>query len=369
MKKLWTAVAAILSLAVLGGCSREEEFSTQTRYFFNMNTQAELVITDVFTEEKNKRFNELCVEITDELSAIEKALSVNVTNSGISKFNSANAGEKVEVGYTAYSALTLAKSAYELTGGCYNPAVYYSVHAYGFNEASDLKVPPEDRIPSDEKIEAFRQISSHFGEVQLVCENNMYYAVKPAAVVEELTLKVDLGGLGKGIAVDRVNELLTEYGFEYGYFSFGTSSIACKKHYKNGEYNLGLTNPRSDEYGKIYANTSVRDECLSTSGDYQQFFLLDGAWYCHVIDPATARPVNRGIMSATVIGGTAAEGDALTTAIMAMDKDYAVKFINEKLADRRVVFSYDNGGKYEIYSNFTGLVSAHKLFTVVQDVA
>ena len=47
-------------------------------------------------------------------------------------------------------------------------------------------------------------------------------------------------------------------------------------------------------------------------------------------------------MSATVIGGTAAEGDALTTALMAMGKNNALKFIENKLTDRKVVFTYDN---------------------------
>ena len=56
-------------------------------------------------------------------------------------------------------------------------------------------------------------------------------------------------------------------------------------------------------------------------------------------------------MTATVLGPNAALNDAYTTAIMAMGKEKAVEFINSKLSDHRVVFTYDNGGKYEIISN------------------
>ena len=73
-----------------------------------------------------------------------------------------------------------------------------------------------------------------------------------------------------------------------------------------------------------------------------QYYIIDGVRYCHVIDPTTGKPVNNGIMSATVIGGTAAAGDALTTALMAMGKDKALNFIESKLQDVKVAFTYEN---------------------------
>ena len=60
--------------------------------------------------------------------------------------------------------------------------------------------------------------------------------------------------------------------------------------------------------------------------------------YCHVIDPTTGKPVNKGIMSVTIIGGSAGSADALTTAVMAMGREKALQFIESKLTDRKVVF-------------------------------
>lgn len=362
MKKTLAVFGAVLaSLTVFTGCGETEEYSSNMDYFFAMNAEATLVVSDIFTSEKQKKYDELRSEISYTLTSLEGSLSSNVSNSGISKFNSAAAGERVEIDLTAYKVLTLAKSVYNLTDGYYNPAVYYNVQAYGFNEASAIGKPLDERIPSDELIAKYNVLSSAFGEIEIIKdENNKCYAIKPATTVEldgvTYSMKIDLGGIGKGYAVDEVNNLIDRYGFKYGYLSFGTSSISVSEHYKNGDYTLRFTNPRTDING-AYVSTKIKNTCLSSSGDYEQFFLYDSdgdgekEWYCHVFDPTTGKPVQTGIMSATVIGGSAAEDDALTTAIMAMGKERAVQFINEKLSDRKVVFTYDNNGNYEIITN------------------
>ena len=365
MKKSALALTAICaSLILSSGCNLngDEEFSSLDNYFLSMNTQATLVISDKFTKERKEKFDALCNLISIKLNNINSSLSTNVVNSSINKFNQAEAGETVEIDITAFEVLTKAKAVYTLTEGYYNPAVYYSVQAFGFNEASDMSKPLEERIPPDSVIESYVELSSHFGEIELYKDDsNKCYAIKPSATVEvagvTYSMKIDLGGIGKGYAVDEVNKLIDEYGFKNGYFSFGTSSIFVKEHYLSGDYNLNFTNPRSDSESSSYLKTLVKNQSISTSGDYEQFFLYDNDGdgererYCHVFDPTTGKPVNTGIMSASLIGGSASEDDALTTAIMAMGKDRAVQFINENLSDRKVVFTYDNNGKYEIITN------------------
>lgn len=385
MKKIISAITAVCaSLILFTGCTPKEEteYSSRNSLFLSMNTEASLIVSDIFTTEKKNKFEEMSQDISNTLNKINNSLSVNVLNSSINKFNQAGAGETVEIDNTAFEVLTLAKNVYDLTGGYYNPAVYYNVQAYGFNESSVLGKPLDERIPSDVVIEKYNSLSSHFGEVEIYqAENNKYYAVKPTVTIDidgvTYSMKIDLGGIGKGYAVDEVNKIIDGYGFKYGYFSFGTSSILIKEHYKNGGYNLGITNPRTDMEGNVYLSVSVKNESLSSSGDYEQFFLYDSdgdgvkEWYCHVFDPTTGKPVQTGIMSATVIGGSAAEDDALTTAIMAMGKERAVDFINEKLSSRRVVFSYDANGKYEIITNIpeSELSVVHSKFEIVSTLS
>ncbi|MCX4286766.1 MAG: FAD:protein FMN transferase, partial [Clostridia bacterium] len=150
MKKILTAVATISLLAAFAaGCDNQPDYSSKNYSFYSMNTQANLVISDKFTAEAEKRFEDLCSAISTQLNQIDNSLSVNVSNSSISKFNAARAGEAVVIDKTAYTVLMEAKRVYELTGGYYNPAVYYSVQAYGFNESSGLGIPPSERIPPE----------------------------------------------------------------------------------------------------------------------------------------------------------------------------------------------------------------------------
>ncbi len=316
-------------------------------FYYIMTADATVVVSEDFTDEASAeaRCEAFINSVKDKLGEINESLSIGVESSAVTLFNSATAGAVIEVDKVAYDVFTLAEQMYEFTDGYYNPAVYYSVEAYGFNPNGQIPATAAD-LPSDASIEKFRQLSSHFGDIEVYEEEGKFYVKKPAVTVEidgvTYSMKIDLGGIGKGYAVDIINSMMDESGFKYGYFDFGSSSIVLKNHFKMGVYDLEFKNPRSDYFGQQFLRTKVKNECVSTSADDVKYYILDGVRYCHVIDPTTGKPVNKGIMSATVIGGTAAEGDALTTALMAMGKNNALKFIENKLTDRKVVFTYDN---------------------------
>ena len=363
MKKIF-AFAALAALSVsfaAAGCKDKSntQYTSQGYYYTSMATTASLVVSDDFTSEKRKEaYNSLVEETGKLLQQVNSSLSATVSTSSVSVFNNAQAGEKVEIDYTSYTVLNKAIDVYEMTDGYYNPAVYYSVYAYGFNRNAGFNgYNPETDFPSAETVEKYTELASHFGETETSEENGKYYAKKPSATVEAdgatLAMKIDLGGIGKGYAVDLVNSLFDKYGFKYGNFSFGTSSIVCRQHHVSGDYQLGLFNPRYEVYNETFGSLPVKDKCLSTSGDYESYWYVDGVMYCHIIDPTTGSPIRTGIMSATVIGGNACEADALTTAIMAMGRERAVQFINDKLSDKQVLFTYDNNGEYQLITNIS----------------
>lgn len=351
MKKLLFLIIPLFCTPFFG-CA--DNVRNMSRFFYSMNTEAILGISDKSTSANQKKFESLCNDIENELSVIENSLSSNIETSSIFSFNLAPAGSEVEITKTAYEVLEIAKNMHSFTNGYYNPAVYYSVQAYAFNGLSNKELELKDRIPKDEdEIRAYTALASHFGETRLYEKDNKYYVKKSEQTVTynnvTYSMKIDLGGIGKGYAVDRVNALIDKYNFKNGFFNFGSSSIACKKYYKSGDYTLSLINPRNRNDN--YAQFKVRDTVLSTSGDYENFFESDGIRYCHVFNPFTGKPIETGIMSATLVGGSAAEGDTLTTALMAMGKEKAVAFINEKLTDYKIVFTYESAGGYEVITN------------------
>ena len=339
-----------LAAEIGGYCAEQKQFEDKDtsaytslgRYFFSMMADAQLVASDDFTkdgaQENYANFNKA---VSDVLNGVDKALSTSVDNSDVSRFNAAPAGKTIEICEITYNVLSEAKYVYNLTDGCYNPALYYNIQAYGFGGAEDFP-HSESELPSAETVAQYTDLASHLGEVDLSEAEGKFYVKKPDYTVtvgeETLSMKLDLGGIGKGYAVDKIDGLFDEYGYEFGYFNFGSSSILFKSNVKAGSWNLGLSGPRSINRD-AYLQTKVRGEKLSTSGDDEQYYKIGKTRYCHVIDPATGKPVQTGIMSVTVIGGGAAQADALTTAIMCMGKDRAIEFIEGKLTDRKVTFT------------------------------
>lgn len=356
MKKITAcSVALCAALIFCSGCAdKAEQFTTKSKTFFAMDASATLTVTQESSDASfGNKFDSLCAEVENALSGIENSVSAHKENSCIYAFNQAEAGATVEIDKTAYELLSAALKIYEETDGYYNPAVYYSVFDYGFYGLFGFMT--EAALPSDRTVQSYVSLSEHFGETELSEDNGKYYAKKPARTVEAdgktLSLKIDLGGIGKGYAVDAVNSLIDSYGFGYGFFNFASSSIAIKEYSQSGEYSLNFTSPRAETAGAPYLVTKVKNCCVSTSGDYEMYYELGGVRYCHIINPKTGKPVQTGIMTVTVIGGSAAEDDAYTTAVMCMGKEEAIGFIGEKLSGREVVFTYDNGGSYEFYTN------------------
>ncbi|MDE7439265.1 MAG: FAD:protein FMN transferase, partial [Clostridia bacterium] len=165
-------------------------------------------------------------------------------------------------------------------------------------------------------------------------------------------------------AVDRASEIVRAAGHEYGYLNLGGSSMSLLKFLPDENGNtagkIGVINPRQ---GKLYTGydfmaVTAQDICLSSSGDYVQYYDLDGKRYSHIISPFTGYPVNAapqsegGIVCASVFGLTAAEGDATTTALMVMGREKAIEYIQSELSGAKVCFVYDNGdGTYTLYTN------------------
>lgn len=376
--KIKSAILAVCCLAAFAaGCAvnrggsgdngvQNGEYKTFQKLLFGMNAIPVLYVTCPADRESD--VEAMSDEIQALITDIEYSISSTESSSYIYKFNSAAAGEKVEIDYTAYTVLNIAKQAYEFTDGYYNPAVYYSVQAFGFGNTNNY---PESvaALPDSATLEAYTDLASHFSELELIAENGAYYAVKPSATVEiggkTYSLKIDLGGIGKGYAVDLVDAIMDSYGFDYGYFNFASSSITVKKKQgaEDGNYILGFTNPRPTISNTDYARISVSDALMSTSGDYEQYYEIDGVRYCHIIDPATGAPVQSGIMTVTLTGGSAAENDAYTTAIMAMGVEKAVEFING-LSDRQAALTYRSGGSYKIITNYSDITVTDPRFAI-----
>lgn len=320
-------------------------------------------------DEANKKANALHEEITGLLTSLDSSMNIANENSYISQFNSAEAGSEIEIDYHTYQVLSIAIKMFEETDGYYNPGVYYSVDLYGFGVRADYnerrpydREDPSVELPDNEYVTAFQQLGESFAEVSAYQRDGKYYVSKPEKTVtvegRTYSLAMDLGGIGKGYAIDLVDGLIDEAGFEYGYFNFGSSSQAINGSLSDdGMFELSFQNPRKF-LGAGYLTTRTANVAISTSGDYILSYTIDGTRYSHIINPKTGSPIRTGIATATVLDGregvySAAESDARTTALCAMGVEKATEYMNE-LTEKgiKVAFLHENGiGWLNFYTN------------------
>jgi thiamine biosynthesis lipoprotein len=203
----------------------------------------------------------------DELDRIERELSRFVENSDISRINNLAANQSLSVGSATFECLQLCSRMYTATDGAFD--ITFSSAAKGY---------------------------------QLKLNEGQYIVRQPTRAV-----KIDLGGIGKGYAIDKMAELLRDWDIDTALIHGGYSSVlALNEPAGTNGWPITLSSP--DDYKQTLARLYLRNRAVSGSG------LQNGP---HIINPRTGRPV-KDRFAAWVCGPDAATTDALSTAFMVM---------------------------------------------------
>jgi thiamine biosynthesis lipoprotein len=233
-----------------------------------------------------------------EAARIEKLLSKYIPESEISQLNQAG---RLRLSADTFYIIKKSKEFYQATGGAFDITVAPLVDLWGFTNQKH-KVASQESIKAAMKLVGCDKIILHE-------ENNM--------VEFKLSgMKIDLGAIAKGFAVDCTVKLLKENNIDSCLINAGGQVYALGER-PEGRWKIAIQNPRKPE---ITGVLELKDRSVSTSGDYEQFFFEDGRRYCHIIDPRTGYPV-KGISSVTVVTDSALEADALSTAIFVLGKE------------------------------------------------
>ena len=152
-------------------------------------------------------------------------------------------------------------------------------------------------------------------------------------------MRIDLGGIAKGYAVDNSIAILSKMGFHQALVTAGGDSrILGDKHGK--PWMTGIRDPRKQDESVVVIPLS--DAAISTSGDYERYFMRDGVRYHHILNPKTGKSV-RGTRSATVIGPDATTTDALSTTLFVLGWEMAMKLLESLPGIDAVII--DSSGK------------------------
>lgn len=186
----------------------------------------------------------------------------------------------------------------EATDGLFDPCLAGAVALW------DVKHRREPPPPGQIRMWADRHLWRH---LRLDRSNN-----EPSVRYTDPDVALDLGGIGKGYAVDRAVEALRSAGVRDALVNAGGDLYALGRSPEGDAWRIGVRSPADP--GRIVTSVRLEDRGIATSGDYEQYFAHGGRRYHHLLDPRTGAPRRSAAHSVTVSAGSCLAADAAATA-------------------------------------------------------
>jgi thiamine biosynthesis lipoprotein len=239
-------------------------------------------------------------QVFKEFDRLDSLLSIWKPGSDVVRLNEAAGRAPVRVSNETLEVLTVARMAAERTGGKFDITFGALADIWKFDHDQDNRVPARSEIDA-------RLPLVDFQAVQIDQSQSTAFIEKPG-------MRVHLGGVGKGYAVDVAVALLKQHGFRDFLIQSGGDMYAGGTN--NGTpWRLGIADPRGTH--DAFAAIEIRDATLSTSGDYERSFVKDGVRYHHLLDPDLGEPA-RGCRSVTIVTDRATLADVFSTGVFIM---------------------------------------------------
>jgi len=279
---------------------------------------------------------ELQQQIDAALKQVNQEMSTYIKDSEISKFNQSTSTVPVEVSPGFARVLKESIRLGQLSEGKLDVTVGPLVNLWGFG--------PEQRpetVPNDEILAATKK---RVGLHNLILEGNFLSKKVP-------DLYIDLSTIAKGYGVDVIAELIekngiTRYLVEIG----GEMRLRGFKH--TGElWAIAIEKPITNERS-VQQVIIPKDNAVATSGDYRNYFEVDGVRFSHIIDPATGKPINHKLVSVTVIHPSSMTADGLSTTLMVMGKEKGMAFAVKNNLAALFISKTENGFDEEFTVKF-----------------
>lgn len=153
-------------------------------------------------------------------------------------------------------------------------------------------------------------------------------------------MKVDLGGIVSGYACDEMCAILEAEGIRNFLIDTG-GEILCRGQNKGrSPWLIGIQDPQNK--ARLLKTVELKDSCVSTSGNYEKFYTIEGVRFSHIIDPLSGYP-QKEVISATVIAKTATQADALSTALCVVGSKKAVALLRRLDSVEAMIIERKNG--------------------------
>lgn len=319
--QLQSILAVMLGIFLMTGCISPSE-KEQKRY-----TASFLDVFDTRTEiagyaESEEVFLEQADQIKERLWYYHRLYDIYNSYDGINNMKTINdnAGiAPVKVEQEIIELLKMSREMYDQTEGKVNIAmgsvlsIWHDYREYGSSYPAYAEVP---------EMVLLQEAAEHgdFDDLMLDEEASTVYINDPE-------MRLDVGGIGKGYAVQRAADYAREMGIERMLISVG-GNVAAIGEKPGGElWKIGISDPNEASGNTYAAKVNVKDCCIVTSGNYQRYYMVDGVRYCHIVDPDTLMPADH-FASVTIITEDSGVADALSTAVFTLPLEEGMAFVN-----------------------------------------
>ena len=268
------------------------------------------------------------------LLEINRKMSTYIVDSELSVINFSNSLDSNLISDDLFKVISHANTISKTTNGAFDITVGPLVNLWGFGPNKS-----ENKIPSNEEIELIKK-NIGYKKIYLNKETTSIKKLHP-------DLYVDLSGIAKGFAVDKIALYLNSYNLENYLVEIGGELIAKGTNEDNEVWQIGIENPNNN-LAKIIG---LKDIAMATSGDYRNYFEKNGVRYSHTINPNTGKPIKHKLASVTVLDKTAMNADALATAFMVLGPAKTIELANELKIGVYLIIKNDENF-YEEYNEY-----------------
>jgi len=259
--------------------------------------------------------------VMQEMHRIDELMSPYKPTSELSRINRDAAHKPVVISKEMFDLITRSIEFSKLSGGAFD--ITFSSVGYLYDYRKHVK-------PTDEQI-AKALPGINYRHLKLDANKlTIYYA--------QTGVRIDLGGIAKGYAVDNCIAILRGHGITNAIVTAGGDSRLLGDR-RGRPWNIGIRDPRRG--GEVAAVLPLADVAISTSGDYERFFEEDGVRHHHIINPRTGKSAT-GVHSVTVIGPDGITTEGLTKSVFVKGPHEGMRLI-ESLKNVDAIIIDDSG--------------------------
>lgn len=232
---------------------------------------------------------------------------------------------------------------YDLSDGFFDPTIMPLVNYWGFGYSERR---PITRIDSH-MVDSLQHFVG-FNQLKLNEKSNGELVLKKSLP----GIQLDFSALAKGYGVDAVGDLLEKRGIKNYLVDIGGEALAKGVNDKGELWKLGINMPsETSKLTDIVAIIPLDNKGMATSGNYRNFYEVNGVKYSHTINPKTGFPERNSLLSATIVAKNCMYADALATACMVKGTEASILWIQEmKDVDAYLIYGKEDGSLGEWHS-------------------